>query len=164
MFSHLIVAINESAHGNQATGAAEWPRYTRPVPKRTVKSRYPDNNLLTRANLHSIVVADQPKRHICLQFSFVLAFSLSAPADDAFIVALSEDDHNNDVALDIISRNPLYADLRDSHELIMNLRQIANYAFLNEEFEEALQLYDMAIEMTKNLPILFNSRALCYIR
>lgn len=68
------------------------------------------------------------------------------------------------MALDIISRNPLYTDLHDTDELIMNVRQIANYSFLKDEFEEALNLYNIAIELTKNLPILFNSRALCYIR
>lgn len=68
------------------------------------------------------------------------------------------------MALDIISRNPLYADLSDTDELIMNVRQMANYAFLKEEFEEALNHYNIAIELTRNLPILFNSRAFCYIR
>lgn len=91
-------------------------------------------------------------------------FRFQPSPDDAFIVALCEDDQQNDVALDIISRNPLYTDLSDSDELIMNVRQIANYAFLHEEFEEALNLYNIAIEITKGLPILFNSRALCYIR
>lgn len=76
----------------------------------------------------------------------------------------AEDDHENDVAMDIVSRNPLYTDLSDVHELIMNVRQIANYAFLKEEYEEALSLYNIAIEISKDLPILFNSRALCYIR
>lgn len=68
------------------------------------------------------------------------------------------------MALDIISRNVLYADLNDTDELIMNVRQIANYAFLKEEYEEALNLYNIAIDITKNLAILFNSRALCYIK
>lgn len=89
------------------------------------------------------------------------------PSDDenaSFIVEYAEDDHENDVAMDIVSRNPLYTDLNDVHELIMNVRQIANYAFLKEEYEEALSLYNIAIEISKDLPILFNSRALCYIR
>lgn len=89
------------------------------------------------------------------------------PADcDAFIVDLVPEEHENEVALDIISRNALYANLPagTDGELIMNLRQIANYAFLKGEFEEALGLYKTAIEITKNVPILFNSRALCFIR
>lgn len=83
---------------------------------------------------------------------------------DEFIVPLCTEDRENDVALDIISRNPLYADLNDTDELIMNVRQIANYAFLKDDFAEALSLYNIAIDITKNLTILFNSRALCYIR
>lgn len=92
-------------------------------------------------------------------------FRFRPEENDPFIVALSsDDDHDNDVALDIISRNPLYTDLSGDDELIMNVRQIANYAFLKEEYDEALNLYNIAIEITKNLPILYNSRALCYIR
>lgn len=91
-------------------------------------------------------------------------FRFAPSPDDAFIVALTKDDNENDVALDIISRNPLYTDLSDRDELIMNVRQIANYAFLHGEYEEALNLYNIAIDITKSLPILFNSRALCYIR
>lgn len=85
---------------------------------------------------------------------------------EAFIVEYEseDDDQENCVALDIISRNVLYSELNDTDELIMNVRQIANYAFLKEEYEEALNLYNIAIDITKNLAILFNSRALCYIK
>ncbi|XP_031620138.1 tetratricopeptide repeat protein 12 [Contarinia nasturtii] len=45
-----------------------------------------------------------------------------------------------------------------------NLRKIGNEAFRNGEFEKAISMYSKAIDHVKDSPVLYNNRALTYIR
>ncbi|XP_053959720.1 tetratricopeptide repeat protein 12 [Anastrepha obliqua] len=57
------------------------------------------------------------------------------------------------------------AKVRQERERIaQNFRRLGNEAFRKQNFEKAIQMYTKAIEHVKDSPILYNNRALCYLK
>ncbi|XP_067641717.1 tetratricopeptide repeat protein 12 [Eurosta solidaginis] len=57
------------------------------------------------------------------------------------------------------------AKVRQERERIaQNFRSIGNEAYRKGQYEKAIQMYTKAIEHVKDSPILYNNRALCYLK
>ncbi|XP_055708360.1 tetratricopeptide repeat protein 12 [Phlebotomus papatasi] len=57
-----------------------------------------------------------------------------------------------------------YAERKERESLAQNLRKLGNAAFRKEEYEKAISMYSKAIDQVRDSPILYNNRALCYMR
>lgn len=55
-------------------------------------------------------------------------------------------------------------DRRDRESVSQNLRKLGNQAYREQEYEKAVSLYTKAIDHVKDSPVLYNNRALSYIR
>lgn len=53
---------------------------------------------------------------------------------------------------------------KEREEIAQNFRKMGNEAFRKQEYEKAVNLYTKAIDHVKDSPILYNNRALCYIK
>lgn len=56
------------------------------------------------------------------------------------------------------------ADRKERESTAQNLRKLGNKAFREGEYEKAVSIYNKAIDLIRDSPILYNNRALCYIR
>ncbi|XP_037923119.1 tetratricopeptide repeat protein 12 isoform X2 [Hermetia illucens] len=104
--------------------------------------------------------------------------------DHDFIVKVRED---RTILNDVISENPvkkephtvdkftfvqqleqdaaMRAENRRNREIIAdNFRRLGNKAFKEQRYEEAINLYTKAVDYIKDSPILYNNRALSYIK
>ncbi|XP_055324903.1 tetratricopeptide repeat protein 12 isoform X2 [Sitodiplosis mosellana] len=53
---------------------------------------------------------------------------------------------------------------KEREAVAQNLRKMGNEAFRNGEYEKAIGMYSKAIDQVKDSPVLYNNRALAYIR
>lgn len=53
---------------------------------------------------------------------------------------------------------------KEREQIAQNFRKMGNEAFRKQEYEKAINLYTKAIDHVKDSPILYNNRALCYIK
>lgn len=53
---------------------------------------------------------------------------------------------------------------KEREQIAQNFRKMGNEAFRKQEYEKAVNLYTKAIDHVKDSPILYNNRALCYIK
>lgn len=53
---------------------------------------------------------------------------------------------------------------KERQTMAQNLRKLGNQAFRNGEYEKAINMYTKAIDHVKDSPVLYNNRALTYIR
>lgn len=53
---------------------------------------------------------------------------------------------------------------KEREDIAQNFRKMGNDAFRKQEYEKAINLYTKAIDHVKDSPILYNNRALCYIK
>lgn len=53
---------------------------------------------------------------------------------------------------------------KEREQIAQNFRKMGNEAFRKQEYEKAVNLYSKAIDHVKDSPILYNNRALCYIK
>lgn len=56
------------------------------------------------------------------------------------------------------------ANKKERESIAQNFRKMGNEAFRKQEYEKAVNLYTKAIDHVKDSPILYNNRALCYIK
>lgn len=56
------------------------------------------------------------------------------------------------------------ANKKEREHIAQNFRKMGNEAFRKQEYEKAVNLYTKAIDHVKDSPILYNNRALCYIK
>ncbi|XP_055690768.1 tetratricopeptide repeat protein 12-like [Lutzomyia longipalpis] len=57
-----------------------------------------------------------------------------------------------------------YAERKERESIAQNLRKLGNVAFRKEEYDKAISMYSKAIDQVRDSPILYNNRALCYMR
>ncbi|GAB0100220.1 tetratricopeptide repeat protein 12 [Sergentomyia squamirostris] len=57
-----------------------------------------------------------------------------------------------------------YAERKERESIAQNLRKLGNAAFRKAEYEQAISMYSKAIDQVRDSPILYNNRALCYMR
>lgn len=53
---------------------------------------------------------------------------------------------------------------RERESVAQNLRKLGNQSFRKGEYERAINMYTKALDQIKDSPVLYNNRALAYIR
>ncbi|XP_011176516.1 tetratricopeptide repeat protein 12 [Zeugodacus cucurbitae] len=53
---------------------------------------------------------------------------------------------------------------QERERIAQNFRSVGNDAYRKQNYEKAIQMYTKAIEHVKDSPILYNNRALCYLK